>query len=261
MKKRSAKSDKKFALISGASSGIGEATAIELAQRGYHLLLLARRTDRLKEVQKKLKTANPHLQIVIGRVDVQKPAQIDAFFRKNKSLLNGHIEILVNNAGLAKGVTTFQESDLADWDAMIDTNVKGLLYLTKATLPYFCANRGVIVNLGSVAGRWVYRGGAVYCATKFAVRALSEGMRMDLMGTGIRVTNIEPGMGATEFSLVRTGSQSKADAVYAGMKPLTAGDIADTIGWAISRPHHVNIQEIVIFPTDQAAITQVDRRS
>lgn len=252
---------KRFALISGASSGIGEATAMDLAQRGYHLLLLARRTDRLKQVQERLKEANPHLQIITGKVDVQKPAQIDAFFKKHKSMISGHIEILVNNAGLAKGTTTLQEADIQDWDVMIDTNVKGLLYLTKATLPHFCAAEAKIVNLGSVAGRWVYRGGAVYCATKFAVRALSEGMRMDLMGTGIRVTNIEPGMVNTEFSLVRTGSQVKADAVYAGMKPLTASDIADTIGWAISRPHHVNIQEIVIFPTDQAAINQVDRRS
>lgn len=252
---------KRYALISGASSGIGEATAMDLAQRGYHLLLVARRLEKLKKLQSQLKEANPHLQIVIGKVDVQKPAQIDAFLKKHKKAIEGNIEILVNNAGLAKGMSLLQDSEITDWDVMIDTNVKGLLYLTKAALPYFCADAGKIVNLGSVAGRWVYKGGAVYCATKFAVRALSEGMRMDLMGTGIRVTNIEPGMVNTEFSLVRTGSQAKADSVYAGMKPLTASDIADTIGWAISRPHHVNIQEIVIFPTDQAAIGQVNRRS
>lgn len=153
-----------------------------------------------------------------------------------------------------------QDARIADWDEMFDVNVKGLLSLTRGLLPFMIRNKsGHIVNLGSVAGRWTYPGGAVYCATKFAVRALSEGLRMDLVGTGIRVTNIEPGMVNTEFSKVRFGDQAAADKVYAGMTPLSAQDVAESILWCVQRPAHVNIQEIVIYPTDQAAIGLVHR--
>jgi 3-hydroxy acid dehydrogenase/malonic semialdehyde reductase len=144
---------------------------------------------------------------------------------------------------------------------MFDTNVKGMLYLTRAILPYMIKKKnGHIINLGSVAGHTVYPGGAVYCASKFAVRALSEGLRMDLAGTNIRVSNIEPGMVNTEFSKVRLGDQAKADQVYAGMTPLSPQDIAETILWCLQRPAHVNIQELIIYPTDQAAVGQVTRR-
>lgn len=170
-------------------------------------------------------------------------------------------DVLINNAGLALGTDKLQDAKTSDWDGMIDTNVKGLLYLTRLVLPEFLKNkRGHIVNIGSVAGRWLYPGGAVYCATKFAVRAISEGLRMDLIGTPIRVTNVEPGMVETEFSFVRTGDEDKAKAVYKGMKPLSADDIADCVAWSLSRPAHVNIQELVVFPVDQPAVGQVHRR-
>jgi 3-hydroxy acid dehydrogenase / malonic semialdehyde reductase len=165
----------------------------------------------------------------------------------------------VNNAGLAKGVGPFQDSLSDDWETMIDTNIKGLLSVTRELLPSIILNRGHVLNMGSVAGRLVYEGGAVYCATKFAVRAISDALRLDLKGTGVRVTNIEPGMVSTEFSVVRLGNQQKADAVYAEMMPLTAKDIANTILWCLSQPVHVNISELVIYPTDQATVGHVVR--
>jgi 3-hydroxy acid dehydrogenase / malonic semialdehyde reductase len=244
---------KRWALISGASAGIGRATALALSQRGYSLILLGRRQDRLKELQSTLATESR-----IGLVDIAKKSAVDQFFQDHREALS-QVEVLVNNAGLAKGTERLQEADVTDWDEMIDTNVKGLLYLTRGLLPQMIQKRqGHIVNLGSVAGRWVYPGGGVYCATKFAVRALSEGLRLDLQGTGIRVTNIEPGMVQTEFSKVRysklEGADDLAKAVYEGMTPLTAEDIAETIAWCVERPPHVNIQELVIFPTDQAGV-------
>jgi NADP-dependent 3-hydroxy acid dehydrogenase YdfG len=154
-----------------------------------------------------------------------------------------------------------QDADVNDWEEMIDTNIKGLLYMTRGVVGFMITKKsGHIVNLGSVAGRWTYPGGGVYCATKFAVRALSEGLRLDLIGTPIRVTNIEPGMVQTEFSLVRLGDQRKADQVYDKMTPLSAQDLAETILWCVQRPAHVNIQELVIFPTDQAGVGFVNRR-
>jgi NADP-dependent 3-hydroxy acid dehydrogenase YdfG len=156
-------------------------------------------------------------------------------------------------------VGSFQESELSDADEMIDTNIKGVLNITREFLPEIIANAGHIVNLGSVAGRLVYEGGAVYCATKFAVRAISDALRLDLKGTGVRVTNIEPGMVNTEFSVVRLGNQQKADAVYSDMMPLSANDIAQSILWCVSQPPHVNISELVIYPTDQASVGHVVR--
>ncbi|MES3036292.1 MAG: SDR family NAD(P)-dependent oxidoreductase [Bdellovibrionota bacterium] len=251
------KSEKGWALITGASAGIGEATALRLDQEGYSLLLVARRSDRLKKLQDKLK--NPSQ---IFSVDLQKPSAISEFLKNAETQLK-NVTVLVNNAGLAKGTEKFQDAALADFDAMIDTNVKALIAITRGVLPYLLKNKkGHIVNIGSVAGRWVYPGGAVYAATKFAVRALSDALRMDLMGTGIRVTNIEPGMVESEFSLVRLGDKEKADKVYSGMTPLTPSDIAETLSWCLDRPAHVNIQELVIFPTDQAGVgpSYVDRR-
>ncbi len=249
-----------FFAITGATSGIGEATACQLAASGKNLFLMGRRKKNLQTIQKKCQKLGSN-EVFILDFDLQnisKPAtqkKIKDFLKKNKIEVN----VLVNSAGLAKGTELMQDAKSSDWDQMIDTNVKGLLQITQLFLPSIIRQAGHIVNLGSVAGRLVYEGGAVYCATKFAVRAISEGLRMDLKGTGVRVTNIEPGMVNTEFSLVRLGTKEKADAVYADMAPLSAKDIAESICWSLSQPKHVNIQELVIYPTDQASVGQVVR--
>ncbi len=259
VKKKAA--SERWALITGASAGIGEATAQALALEGYNLILVARRKDRLAALKKSLMTGSK-IEVLTASVDVTDSRQIQKFVKEFTPQLK-KLNVLVNNAGLAKGAAPFPSADTRDWDVMIDTNVKGLLYFARAVVPYFVANEsGHVVNIGSVAGRWVYPGGAVYCATKFAVRAISEGLRLDLLGKSIRVTNIEPGMVQTEFSLVRfEGDKDKASQVYAGMKPLTAKDIADTIAWVVARPAHVNIQELVIYPTAQASVRDVHRAS
>lgn len=247
----------KCALITGASSGIGSATAELLAEEGLDLLLVARREDRLRKLKSKLEKKFK-IKVHIAAADLRSVKGIQVIAKaKNFSM----VDLLVNNAGLARGTSKLQDADPADWDEMLETNVNGLLRLTRAVLPHMIQNqRGHIVNLGSVAGRWVYPGGAVYCASKFAVRAISEGLRLDLMGTPLRVTNIEPGMVETEFSQVRFGDKERAKSVYKGMTPLSARDVAECIVWTVQRPKHVNIQEMVIFPTDQAAIQAVHRR-
>ncbi|MGZ3742613.1 MAG: SDR family NAD(P)-dependent oxidoreductase [Pseudobdellovibrionaceae bacterium] len=255
----------KWALITGASAGIGWATAEEFAETGYSLILIGRREDRLKKLRehliKKTSLLGRAQEFKIIPLDISKKSQVDGFVHAEGACLE-KISILVNNAGLAKGTEKVQEAHISDWEAMIDTNVKGLLYLTRAVVPSLIKKKsGHIVNLGSVAGRLVYTGGAVYCATKFAVRAISEGLRMDLAGSNIRVTNIEPGMVNSEFSLVRLGDEEKAGKVYEGMTSLTPKDIAETILWCVQRPPHVNIQELVIYPTDQASVGHVVRRA
>lgn len=248
---------KKWALITGATSGFGAATARKLAGEGYGLLLNGRRLDRLEALQKELSKT----EVRLAPFDLRDRKAVEKFCMSKSDWLKD-VTVLINNAGLALGTERLQDGDITDWDTMIDTNVKGLLYLTRQVLPHMISQgRGDIVNIGSVAGRWLYSGGAVYCATKFAVRAITEGLRMDLLGKPIRVSNIEPGMAETEFSLVRLGSQEKADSVYKNMKPLTPEDIADTISWVLNRPPHVTIQELVIFPTDQAAVGQVARHT
>lgn len=247
----------KRALITGASSGIGAATAEALAAEGLDLILVARREERLLKIKKKLE-GKYKVRVTIAIADLRKSKDI-ADIAKVKGFSG--VDLLVNNAGLARGTAKLQDADPAEWDEMLETNVNALLRLTRAVLPHMIENkRGHIVNLGSVAGRWVYPGGAVYCASKFAVRAISEGLRLDLMGTGLRVTNIEPGMVETEFSEVRFKSKERAKGVYKGMTPLSAEDIAECVLWAVQRPAHVNIQEMVIFPTDQAAIQHVHRK-
>jgi 3-hydroxy acid dehydrogenase/malonic semialdehyde reductase len=249
-----------WAIITGATSGIGRATAEQLAAAGYSLILTGRRADRLQDLREHFAQNTPKISVKTIVMDITKKAEIDDFAQSEGPTL-AKVRVLVNNAGLAKGTDKLQDGRVADWDEMFDTNVKGLLYLTRAVLPYMVKNKnGHIVNLGSVAGHTVYPGGAVYCASKFAVRALSEGLRMDLAGSNVRVTNVEPGMVNTEFSLVRLGEKEKADKVYEGMTPLSAQDIAETILWCLQRPGHVNVQEIVIYPTDQAAVGQVVRR-
>lgn len=248
-----------YALVTGASSGIGLATAQALAEAGMNLILLARREDRLKTLKKQIE-AHSKVKVEVFAVDISNPIQVDIFLNENKDLL-AKTDILVNNAGLAKGVETFQNMNRNDFEDMIDTNVKGVFYMARGVLPFMISkNSGHIVNIGSVAGRWVYPGGAAYCASKFAVRALSEGLRMDLLGTNIRVTNIEPGMVETEFSLVRLQDPEKAKKVYEGLESLTPEDISESILWCLSRPSRVNIQELVIFPTAQAAVGQVARK-
>ncbi len=257
-KKAGSTDQSSYTLITGASSGIGQATALLAAKKGHRLILVARRLGRLEKLKKIcLKEGSP--EVLVFQVDLLKSKELGEF-KKTLEIVKGlRLGILVNNAGLAKGVELFQNSKSDEWEQMIDTNVKGLLKMTQAVMPFLIKSQGHIVNIGSVAGRLVYEGGAVYCATKFAVRALSEGLRMDLKGTGIRVTNIEPGMVNTEFSLVRLGNQQKADDVYKDMMPLSANDIAETILWCVERPAHVNIQEIVVYPTDQASVGQVVR--
>lgn len=245
------------ALITGASAGIGAATAKALADVGCHLVLCARRLDRLEKLKAEL---GKKVSVEIFQLDVSKRAAIEKFSLEQSSTLK-KIDILINNAGLAKGLDPLQKGSLEDWDVMIDTNIKGLLFLTRQVLPYMLERKsGHILNLGSVAGRWTYPNGNVYSATKYFVTAISESLRLDTLGSGVRVTNIEPGMVETEFSEVRLQDKDRAKKVYEGLKPLSAADIADSIVWSLSRPAHVNIQEMVIFPTAQASVGHVFRK-
>lgn len=247
--------------ITGASSGIGRSAAVKFAELGAHILMCARRIDRLEDLSRDLTSrfgVRTHAFSLDVRDQESVEKKINALPAEWKS-----ISLLVNNAGLSRGLDTIQSGSVADWDEMIDTNVKGLLYVTRAVLPGMIErNAGHIINLGSVAGRWVYPKGNVYNASKFAVRALNEGMKMDLLGTPIRVTTVDPGLVETEFSIVRFhGDADRASAVYKGLTPLSPDDIADAIVWAATRPDHVNISEIVLMPTDQASPTMVHRRS
>lgn len=253
---------KKLAMITGASAGIGEATALKLAERGFDLLLVARRVQRLEELAKKCREVGAG-EVLIRHLDVTSPRAVEEFY-KDSSLQAAFksLHVLVNSAGLAKGVDKMHEAKIADWETMMDTNVMGLMYVTRGALPWLVENKGHIVNLGSVAGRWTYPGGGVYCATKAAVRALTEGLRADLSGTRVRVTNIAPGMVKTEFTKTRLGGSEKlSEKVYENFAALTALDVAECIEWSISRPPHVNIQEMILFPTDQASVTQTYREA
>ncbi len=242
-----------LALITGATSGIGLATARQLAAAGSDLILTGRRIERLEKVASEIRTTFG-VRVSIAGFDISHRQDCETAFSKLATELP-KLTILVNNAGLAIGTAPLQSVELADVDKVIDTNIKGLLYVTRLALPHLIKNAGHVVNMGSVAGRWTYAGGAVYAATKFAVRALTESLRMDLMGTPVRVTNIAPGMVETEFSEVRYGGDhARAAAVYKGMTPLSADDIAESIVWCLSRPKHVNVQELIIYPTEQAGV-------
>ena len=245
-------------LITGASSGIGLACARRFAQEGRALVLVARRRERLEALREEL--AGSARAVHVFTLDVTHRAEVEAFFKQEAKLLSD-VDVLVNNAGLARGMAVMQDGLLDDWEAMIDTNVKGLLYFTRLALPAMLARgRGHIVNLGSVAGRWVYPKGNIYCATKHAVHAISQALRLDLLGKGIRVSEINPGMVETEFSEVRLGDKDKAKALYAGMTPLTADDIAECVQWCVGRPARIDIQELVIFSADQASPSVVHRQ-
>lgn len=248
---------KRIAFITGATAGIGKATAYILAENGYNLIISGRRTERLSAISEDLQNKFsvkilPITLDVRNRQDVEKKINtLDEEWKK--------IDVLINNAGLALGLSTIQEGNLDDWETMIDTNIKGLLYVSRAVIPIMIQNKsGHIVNIGSIAGKETYLKGNVYCATKHAVDALTKSMRIDLLLHGIKVTAIHPGAVETEFSLVRyRGDQERADLVYKGFKPLYSEDVAEVIHFVISRPKHVNINDIIVMPTAQANTTYI----
>ena len=250
----------KYILITGATAGFGEATARLFAANNWNLILTGRRAERLDRLKNEL----AHLPVAIETLcfDVRDEQQVNAAIASLSVEVKNNIQILVNNAGLAVGRSPIADGVTDDWNRMIDTNIKGLLYVTKAVVPLLQKNGfGHIVNLGSIAGKEVYAGGNVYCASKHAVDALSRSMRIDLVNDGIKVTNIAPGAAETEFSLVRfKGDEATAKSVYDGFDPLQAEDIADAIYYVCTRPKHVTINDLVIMPTAQASATVFNQK-
>lgn len=251
----------KIVFITGASSGIGRATALEFAHAGARLLLCARRLELLDELKSELLEAGAAAVWTFG-LDVRDRVAVEAAIA-GLAPEWANIEILVNNAGLSRGMTKLQEDDPDNWDEMIDTNIKGLLYVTRAVVPGMVA-RGIghVISLGSVAGYITYANGAVYCASKAAERAISEGLKIDLMGTPVRVTSVDPGMVETDFSRIRfRGDDERATKVYQNITPLQPEDVADAVLWAATRPAHVNIHNILMTTIDQANSTVFHRHS
>jgi NADP-dependent 3-hydroxy acid dehydrogenase YdfG len=249
-----------IALITGSTAGFGKATAEIFARNGYDVIITGRRKERLEAVSAELKKTFK-VDVLTLCFDVRKLDEVENALKT----LSGkweNIDVLVNNAGLAVGLNTIQEGVVDDWERMIDTNIKGLLYMTRSIAPLMVKNKkGHIINIGSTAAKEVYPGGNVYCATKFAVDALNKGMRIDLLPHNIRVSAIHPGLSETEFSLVRfKGDEEKAKSVYRGFEPLHAQDIAETVWWVASRPAHVNILDVVMTPAAQANSTTVLRK-
>ena len=250
----------KIALITGATSGIGEACAHLFARERYNLVLTGRRLDRLEKLANELNDEYG-IDIAVSSFDVRDREQVISNLEGLPAEWK-KVNVLINNAGLSQGLDPLQKGNLDDWDTMIDTNIKGLLYVSKVVSNWMIDTRPChIINLGSIAGKEVYPNGNVYCATKHAVGALSEGMRMDLLQYGIKVTVVHPGAVETEFSEVRfKGDKDRAKKVYEGFDPLVAEDIAETIWFAVSRPAHVNINELVVMPTAQATATNIFRK-
>ena len=250
----------KTVFITGASAGIGEATAYAFAAEGARLLLAARRLDKLSAVAAEAATRGAEA-VHCFALDVRHQPEVEAAIADLPADW-ATIDILVNNAGLSRGLAKVHEGLVSDWDEMIDTNVKGLLYVTRAVVPVMVArNSGHIVNLGSTSGELTYPNGAVYCATKAAEKAINDGLRQDLLGTAVRVTSVEPGMVETDFSKVRFhGDTERAAKVYQGLTPLTPADVADTIVWATSRPAHVNIAHVLMTSIDQASSLLFNRK-
>lgn len=250
----------KIAFITGATAGIGEACAKKLAKIGFNLIISGRRKEKLEKLQQEL-IANYQVKVFSIELDVRNQKEVES---KINSLPEEwtKIDLLLNNAGLAVGVSPVQEGIIDDWERMIDTNLKGLLYVTRAITPLLIERKkGQIINITSIAGKEVYPGGNVYCATKHAVDAITKGMRIDLLPHNIKVCSLAPGMVETEFSLVRfKGDSEKAEQVYNGFTPLYAEDIAETVEFIATRPAHVNINDILIMPTDQASARDVNKQ-
>jgi 3-hydroxy acid dehydrogenase / malonic semialdehyde reductase len=247
-------------LITGASSGIGLACARIFAQAGAKVILSARRSERLETLAQELEKEF-NADVYILPMDVTERPQVES---QLKSLPEdwSKIDILINNAGLSRGLDKLYEGDIRDWEEMIDTNVKGLLYVTRFVVPGMVERgKGHVINIGSLAGHQTYPKGNVYCGTKIAVRAISEGLKQDLLGTALRVTSVDPGLVETEFSKVRfRGDEDRARGVYQGLTPLTPEDVADTVFYCATRPPHVNISEVLMMPTDQSGSTLVHRQ-
>ena len=246
--------------ITGATSGIGKSTAEIFAKHGHDLIVTGRREERLIELKRDLE-GRYKIKVSFLHFDVRSLEEVEIAIN-SLTPENKQIDVLVNNAGLAAGLSSIQEGTISHWERMIDTNIKGLLYITRAISNIMIKNgKGHIINIGSIAGKEVYANGNVYCATKHAVDALSKGMRSDLLPHHIKVTAINPGMVETEFSIVRfDGDTERAKKVYMGMQPLLPEDIAETIFWAANRPAHVNINDIIIMPSVQATATNVIRK-
>ena len=252
--------EKEIVLITGASSGIGRSCAEVFAEAGANLILLARRNDRLITLASELREKYGILTLA-DKLDVRDQASIAQFFEK-LSVEWRDIDILINNAGLSRGLDKLYQGKVQDWEEMIDTNIKGLLYMSRSVIPGMVERKkGTVINIGSIAGHDVYPNGNVYCATKHAVDALTKGMRMDLVDTPVRVCTVDPGLVETEFSNVRFhGDDARAKKVYQGMTPLSPDDVADAVLFAATRPPHVQIAEIIIMPAMQASATLVHRR-
>lgn len=246
----------KYALITGATAGFGEACAKIFAKNGWNLIITGRREERLKNLKENL-TNEFGVDVITMTFDVREEDHVNQAVSNIPEDIQNNISILINNAGLAVGRGSIDEGLTDDWNRMIDTNVKGLLYVTRAVVPFLKKNRNSqIINIASIAGKEVYPGGNVYCASKHAVDALSKAMRIDLVQYGIKVTNIAPGAAETEFSMVRfKGDKDMADSVYKGYEPLRADDIAETVYFAATRPAHVTLNDITIMPTAQASST------
>ncbi len=250
----------KLVLITGASSGIGSACAQVFAKNHANLIIIARREKRLETLANEL-TSKYGIKCYYEKLDIRIQSKVEHFVNNLPKEFSS-IDILINNAGLSRGLDPLYKGNIKDWNEMIDTNVKGLLYITRAVLPQMIERQcGHIINIGSIAGRQVYPNGNVYCATKFAVRALTQGLLMDLVNTPIRVSTVDPGMVETEFSLVRFhGDAERAAQTYKGLKPLSPMDIAEVVYFVATRPSHINISEVVVLPTDQASVYHTNRR-
>ena len=247
-------------LVTGASSGIGRACAEAFAGLGCRLILLARRSDRLETLAAELGTGS--VEVLTAVVDVRDRRAVEGWVDELPAQWR-EIDILVNNAGLARGLTPLHEGDVSDWEEMIDTNIKGLLYVTRAILPAMVdRGAGHVINIGSIAGHEVYPGGSVYCATKHAVTAINRTLAIDTLGTGVRVSSVDPGLVETEFSLVRFhGDTERADGVYNGLEPLRGEDVADAVIFCATRPANANIRELILTARAQASAVHAHRSS
>ena len=246
-------------LVTGASSGIGAACAEVFADAGCRLVLAARRLDRLEVMAQRLRREHDS-EVLVGTLDVRDRLAVDAWVEGLDPAWSD-IDVLVNNAGLARGLSTIHEGDINDWEEMIDTNVKGLLWVTRAVLRGMVARgSGHVVNIGSIAGHETYPGGNVYCASKHAVTAIGRALNIDVLGTGVRVSSVDPGLVKTEFSEVRFhGDRRRADAVYYGLEPLSGRDVADAVFFCATRPPHANVREMILMPSAQAAAVHAHR--